>query len=110
MSGWRLLDEPDLDRIGIVNADIGCELYLPHWATAQMETAHSPPECGINAEVLSYHTKDTWTYSLSHTEGSGETWTSAYLLEVRVEYCLVARLQLPFTFGEKLRQKWLERY
>jgi hypothetical protein len=111
MSEWRILDEPALDRIGISNSDIGCDVYLPHWSSARIETAHSPPESGIRAELLRCHTTDTWNYSLSHIEvkGPGGDPTPAYLLEVWIEYCLVTKVQLPCAFGEKLRHKWLER-
>ncbi len=109
MDDWRIVEEPDLDRVGIANADTGCEVYLPHWSTAHIETAHSPPESGIKAELLSYHTKDNWTYSLSHCESTDEACTPAYLLEVWIEYCLVTKVQLPFAFGEQLRHKWLDK-
>ena len=109
MSEWRILDEPDLDRMRIENATMGCEFYLPHWSTARIETAHAPPESGINAELLSYNTKDNWTYSLSHVESPGETCTPPYLLEVWIDYYLVTKVQLPFACGEKLRRKWLEK-
>jgi hypothetical protein len=109
MDDWRIVDETDLDRLEIVNADAGCALYLPHWSTARIDTAHSPPESGINAELLSYRTKDNWTCSLSHIENLGETCTPAYLLEVWIDYCLVTKVQLPFAFGEQLRQRWLEK-
>ena len=111
MSEWRIVDEPDLDRIGISNPDVGCDVYLPHWSKARIETAHSPPESGIQAELLSCHVTDTWNYSLTHVEVErpGGVCTPAYLLEVWIEYCLVMEVHLPFAFGEKLRQKWLER-
>ena len=109
MSAWQIVDEPELDRTGITNADIGYELYVPHWSSTRIETAHSPPESGIRAELLSCHTKNAWTYSLAHIHNTGALSTSVYLLEVWIEYCLMTKLQLPFTFGEKLRQKWLER-
>lgn len=109
MDDWRIVDETELDRIGIVSADTGCALYLPHWSTARIETAHSPPESGINAELLSCCTKDNWTYSLSHIENPGTSCTPAYLLEVWIDYCLVTQVQLPFAFGEELRQRWLEK-
>lgn len=108
MDDWRIVYETDLDRMAIVNGDLGCALYLPHWSTAHIDTAHSPPESGISAELLSYHTKDNWTYSLSHIENHGDTCTPAYLLEVWIDYCLVTKVQLPFAFGEQLRQRWLE--
>jgi len=109
MSEWRIVDEPELDRMGIGNSTMGCVLYLPHWSTARIETAHSPPESGIRAESLIYHAKEAWTYSLSHVEATGETGTPEYLLEVWIDYCLVTKVWLPFAFGEKLRRKWLEK-
>lgn len=109
MSKWQIVDEPEHDRVGITNSDIGYELYIPHWSNTRVETAHSPPQSGIHAEIISCHTKDRWTYSLTHINNTGGTATSTYLLEVWIEYCLVTKLQLPFTFGAKLRQKWLER-
>ena len=109
MSEWRILDDPNHDRIGIGNSDTGCELYLPHWSSARIETTHSPPECGIRAELLIYHAKDSWTYSLSHVEATGDTGASMYLLEVWIDYCLVTKVQLPFAFGDQLRRKWLEK-
>lgn len=109
MSAWQIIDEPALDRVGITNAELGYELYIPHWSTTRIETAHSPPESGIRAELLSCHTKNTWTYSLTHIEDAGESATPAYLLEVWIEYCLVMKLRLPFAFGVELRQKWLEK-
>jgi len=109
MHEWQILDEPDHDRIRIANVTMGVELYLPHWSTAQVETMHSPPESGIRAELLNCHTKDTWSYSLSHIENASEVCTPPYLLEVWIDYCLVITVQLPFALGEELRQRWLEK-
>jgi hypothetical protein len=109
MHDWRIVDETEQDRMKIVNADTGCTVYLPHWSTAHIETAHSPPESGIHAELLSYHMKDNWTYSLSHIDSLSEPCTPPYLLEVWIDYCLVTEVRLPFAVGEELRQKWLEK-
>ena len=109
MSPWQIVDEPALDRVGIINPELGYALYIPHWSDTRVETTHSPPESGIRAELLSCHTKSTWTYSLTHIEDAEESATPAYLLEVSIEYCQVVKLRLPFAFGMQLRQKWLEK-
>lgn len=109
MSGWQIVEEPDGDCLGIINVEMGCEVYLPRWSTAQIAIAHAPPESGIHAELLSYHLQDVWTCSLTHNEDPGETCTPAYFLEVWMDDCLVLKVQLPFACGEQLRHKWLER-
>lgn len=109
MSTWQIVDEPNCDRIGVINADIGCEVYLPRWSKAQIETAHAPAASGISAELLRCHLQDAWTCSLSHCEGTGETCRPPYLLEVWMDSCLVLKVRLPFACGEKLRHKWLDR-
>jgi hypothetical protein len=109
MDDWRIVDETDLDRMEIVNADAGCALYLPHWSTAHIDIAHSPPESGINAELLSYRTKDNWTCSLSHIENLGETCTPDYLLHVCFYFCVGTKVLLRFDFVELLLQGWLKK-
>jgi hypothetical protein len=109
MNRWQIVEEPDFDRIGIINVEMGCEVYLPRWSHAQIDIAHAPRESGIRAEWLSYHLQDTWTCSLTHGESPGETCTPPYLLEVWMDACLILKLQLPFACGEQLRHTWLER-
>ena len=109
MSQWQIVDQPDLDRVVISNSDLGCEVYFPHWSQAQVAITHSPPESGINAELLSCHFTGTCAYTLTHATGTDAMTASEYLLEVWADNCLVTKVPLPFAFGEKLQQKWLQK-
>ena len=66
MSQWQIVDQPELDRMVISNAALGCAWYLPHWSRAQVTITHSPLESGIHAELLSCHLTSTCTYTLGY--------------------------------------------